>query len=292
MTIFDSTSKFIFLEININEKLRRKLHRIIYEADTPTGKLFDIILLMLIIISIAAIMFESVAAVRFKYGHILHIIEWTITILFTIEYIARIITVRKPIKYILSAYGLIDLLAILPSYISLFLPGAHLLASLRAVRLLRVFRILKLSHFVGASNMLMIALRRSRDKILVFLFTVVILCIIFGTLMYMIEGPLNGFSDIPVSIYWTIVTLTTVGFGDITPQTGLGQFLSMVIMIMGYGIIAVPTGIVTSEIVSKKVNPPSTNTTACPNCNATNHKDYANFCYNCGEKLHTKETGE
>lgn len=292
MTIFGGISKYIFLEIHINEKLRRKLHRIIYEADTPTGKLFDIILLVLILISIAAIMFESVAAVRFKYGHILHIIEWSITILFTIEYIARVLTVRKPIKYILSAYGIIDLLAILPSYISLLLPGAHLLASLRAVRLLRVFRILKLGHFIGASNMLMIALKRSRDKIFVFLFTVVILCIIFGTLMYMIEGPLNGFSDIPVSIYWTIVTLTTVGFGDITPQTGLGQFLSMVIMIMGYGIIAVPTGIVTSEIVSKKDIKPTTNTTSCPNCNETNHKDHANFCYNCGEKLHPKETGE
>lgn len=292
MTIFGGISKYIFLEIHINEKLRRKLHRIIYEADTLTGKLFDIILLVLILISIAAIMFESVAAVRFKYGHILHIIEWSITILFTIEYIARVLTVRKPIKYILSAYGIIDLLAILPSYISLLLPGAHLLASLRAVRLLRVFRILKLGHFIGASNMLMIALKRSRDKIFVFLFTVVILCIIFGTLMYMIEGPLNGFSDIPVSIYWTIVTLTTVGFGDITPQTGLGQFLSMVIMIMGYGIIAVPTGIVTSEIVSKKDIKPTTNTTSCRNCNETNHKDHANFCYNCGEKLHPKETGE
>lgn len=284
--------KFLFLEININEKLRRKLHRIIYEADTPTGKLFDIILLILILISIAAIMFESVAAIRFKYGHTLHIIEWAITILFTVEYIARILTVRKPIKYILSAYGIIDLLAILPSYISLFLPGAHLLASLRAVRLLRVFRILKLGQFVGASKMLTVALIRSRDKILVFLFTVIILCIIFGTLMYMIEGPLNGFSDIPVSIYWTIVTLTTVGFGDITPQTGLGQFLSMVIMIMGYGIIAVPTGIVTSEIVSKKEPKTPTNTTACPNCNETNHKDQAKFCYNCGEKLHPKEFGE
>lgn len=292
MTIFGGISKYIFLEIHINEKLRRKLHRIIYEADTPTGKLFDIILLVLILISIAAIMFESVAAVRFKYGHILHIIEWSITILFTIEYIARVLTVSKPIKYILSAYGIIDLLAILPSYISLLLPGAHLLASLRAVRLLRVFRILKLGHFIGASNMLMIALKRSRDKIFVFLFTVVILCIIFGTLMYMIEGPLNGFSDIPVSIYWTIVTLTTVGFGDITPQTGLGQFLSMVIMIMGYGIIAVPTGIVTSEIVSKKDIKPTTNTTSCRNCNETNHKDHANFCYHCGEKLHPKETGE
>lgn len=292
MTIFDCTSKFTFLEIHINERLRRKLHRIIYEADTPTGKLFDIILLILILISIAAIMFESVAAIRFKYGHMLHIIEWTITILFTIEYIARILTVRKPIKYVLSAYGIIDLLAILPSYISLLLPGAHLLASLRAVRLLRVFRILKLGHFVGASHMLMIALRRSRDKIFVFLFTVIILCVIFGTLMYMIEGPLNGFSDIPVSIYWTIVTLTTVGFGDITPQTGLGQFLSMVIMIMGYGIIAVPTGIVTSEIVNKKPGNQPTNTTSCPNCNETNHKDYANFCYNCGGKLHAKERGE
>lgn len=267
------------------ERTRAKLHEIIYEADTPVGKLFDIILLLLIIISIAAVMLESVASVRMAYGFELAVIEWIITIFFTIEYIGRVLTVRKPLKYILSFYGIIDLLATLPAYIDLFFPGLHFLLSLRAIRLLRVFRILKLMHFLKASNMLVIALRKSRVKIAVFLCTVIVLCIILGTVMYMVEGPDNGFTNIPVSIYWTIVTLTTVGFGDITPQTPLGQFISMAIMILGYGIIAVPTGIVTSEIVSKNQNVHS-NTQVCPDCSIGDHKDNASFCYNCGAHLH------
>lgn len=270
----------------ISERFRHKVHEIIHEADTPAGKLFDIVLLVLIIISIVAVMLESVASIHARYGYELVIIEWIITIFFTLEYIGRIITVRKPLSYILSFAGIIDLLATLPAYIDLFFPGLHFLLSLRAIRLLRVFRILKLMHFVGASEMLVSALKKSRVKIAVFLFTVIVLCIILGTLMYMIEGPENGFANIPVSIYWTIVTLTTVGFGDITPQTPLGQFISMVIMILGYGIIAVPTGIVTSQIVSDKTD---SNTQFCPNCNASKHRDDAEFCYNCGSKLNLKD---
>lgn len=269
----------------IPEKARAKLHEIIYEADTPAGKLFDIILLSLIIISIAAVMLESVESIRILYGFELAVAEWIVTIFFTFEYIGRIITVRRPLKYVFSFIGIIDLLATLPAYVDLLFPGLHFLLSLRAIRLLRIFRILKLVHFVGASNRLLIALRRSRIKIAVFLFTVVVLCIILGTVMYMVEGPDSGFTNIPVSIYWTIVTLTTVGFGDITPQTPLGQFISSVIMIVGYGIIAVPTGIVTSEIMHKS-NRAENNTQVCPNCSANDHKDDAKYCYNCGSNLH------
>lgn len=267
----------------IPEKLRVRLHTIIHEADTPAGRIFDICLLTLILISIAAVMLESVAGIRLEYGTELATTEWIITALFTLEYIGRLITVRRPLKYVLSFYGVIDLLATLPSYIDLLFPGWHFLVALRAIRLLRVFRILKLAHFVGASNLLVVALRKSRIKIAVFLFTVVVLCVILGTIMYMVEGSEGGFTNIPISIYWTIVTLTTVGFGDITPITPLGQFISGVIMILGYGIIAVPTGIVTSEIVSHgKAN---NNTQACPDCGTNNHIDGANFCYHCGARL-------
>ncbi len=267
------------------EKIRRRLHEIIYEADTPEGKLFDILLLFLIIISIVAVMLESVAGIKFKYGNTLEIIEWILTIFFTLEYIGRIISVRRPLKYILSFYGIIDLLATLPSYIDLLFPGLHFLLSLRAVRLLRVFRILKLVNFVGAGNSLILALKKSRTKIAVFLYTVVVMCIILGTIMYMVEGPENGFSSIPISIYWTIVTLTTVGFGDITPQTALGQFISVIIMILGYGIIAVPTGLVTAQLMSND-NDVADNTQVCPNCAKENHRNDAEFCYHCGSHLH------
>ena len=268
----------------IPEKLRARLHSIIHEADTPAGKIFDLTLLALILISIAAVMLESVSGIKEIYGFELALVEWIITVFFTFEYIGRLLTVRKPMKYALSFYGIIDLLATLPSYIDLLFPGWHFLVALRAIRLLRVFRILKLMHFVGASNLLVVALRKSRTKIAVFLFTVVVLCVMLGTIMYMVEGPESGFSNIPISIYWTIVTLTTVGFGDITPATPLGQFISSVIMILGYGIIAVPTGIVTSEIVSRQK--PNRNTQACHDCGTNDHKDGANFCYHCGAHLH------
>ena len=272
------------MQVKTPVTIRRKFHEVIYEADTFAGKLFDLVLLLLIIISIAAVMFESVAEIKAKYGSELMVIEWIITIFFTFEYIGRILSVGKPLKYILSFYGIIDLLATLPAYIDLIFPGLHFLLSLRALRLLRVFRILKLVHFVGAGNSLIEALKKSRTKIAVFLFTVIVMCIILGTIMYMVEGPESGFTSIPMSVYWTIVTLTTVGFGDITPQTALGQFISVIIMILGYGIIAVPTGLITAQFMSKQ-GEIDTNTQSCPNCAAEHHRNDAKFCYHCGSLL-------
>lgn len=271
---------------------KTKLHDIIYEADTPAGKLFDVVLLISIIASILLVMLESVNSIDAKYHDILNISEWIITILFSIEYIARVITVRKPLHYIFSFYGIIDFLSTVPKYISLIFGGVHALAALRALRLLRIFRILKLARYLGASNNLVRALKASRAKISVFLFAVVIVAIILGTIMYLVEGEENGFSNIPKSVYWCIVTLTTVGFGDIAPQTPLGQFIASLVMILGYGIIAVPTGIVSAEYTAQnkpKQEPEKPiidlNTQSCSNCSSEKHKDNAEFCYKCGHKL-------
>lgn len=277
-----------------NTGWKRKLHDIIYEADTPAGKLFDVILLIAIIASIVLVMLESIQSFDEKFHGFLNFSEWIITILFSIEYIARVITVKKPLKYITSFYGIIDLLSTIPKYISLLFGGIHALAALRALRLLRIFRILKLARYLGASQVLTSALKASKAKISVFLFAVLILCIIFGTLMYLIEGEASGFTSIPISVYWCIVTLTTVGFGDIAPITPLGQFIAALIMILGYGIIAVPTGIVSAEYTNrhkndKPLNPEDQvhlNSRSCENCLAENHKDGADFCYSCGEKLY------
>lgn len=278
---------------------KTKLHEIIYEADTPVGKLFDIVLLIAILASIVLVMLESVNSFDEKYHVFLNISEWIITILFTIEYILRIVTVKKPLKYITSFYGVIDLLSTIPKYLSLVFVGTHALVALRALRLLRVFRILKLARYLGASNQLTSAIKASRAKIAVFLFAVVIAAIIFGTIMYLVEGEENGFTNIPKSVYWCIVTLTTVGFGDIAPQTPLGQFIASLIMILGYGIIAVPTGIVSAEYTKasdtkgkisdeehEQLKTVSLNTQSCVNCLAENHQDSAEFCHKCGCKLH------
>jgi len=275
---------------------RDKLYEIIYEADTPSGKLFDVVLLIFIIASIILVMLESVSWIDAKYHTLLYVGEWVVTILFSIEYIARVITVNKPKKYIFSFFGIIDFLSTIPMYLSFFFVGGQALVALRALRLLRVFRILKLARYLGASNHLAGAIKASRAKISVFLFAVVIASIIFGTLMYLVEGEANGFTNIPKSVYWCIVTLTTVGFGDIAPQTALGQFLATVIMIMGYGIIAVPTGIVSAEYTkstNKKEEENNAelenihlNSQSCQNCLATRHKDKAGYCYKCGYKLH------
>ena len=265
---------------------RNKLHEIIYEADTPTGKLFDVVLLILILASIVLVMLESVDDFAIKYGSFLNISEWIITILFSLEYIARIVTVKKPSKYIFSFYGVIDFLSTVPKYLSLFLIGSHSLVALRALRLLRVFRILKLARYVGESTNFVRALKSSRAKIAVFLFFVVILCIILGTVMYLVEGNKDsGFTSIPRSVYWAIVTLTTVGYGDIAPVTALGQFIASIIMIMGYGIIAVPTGIVSSEMTKVNKRDVQTNTQSCSNCLEEHHNDKAQFCHNCGNDL-------
>ncbi|OIQ16875.1 MAG: ion transporter [Flavobacterium sp. MedPE-SWcel] len=266
----------------MSENFRKKLHEIIYEADTPAGKLFDVVLLIVILISVITVMLESVSSIEKVYGEQLNVIEWIVTIFFTIEYFLRIISVKRTINYIFSFYGIIDLLSTLPKYIDILFPGLGFLISIRSLRLLRVFRILKLMHFVGASNQLLAALIKSRVKIAVFLFSVIILCVIMGTLMYIVEGSENGFTNIPVSIYWTIVTLTTVGFGDIIPVTPLGQFISSVIMILGYGIIAVPTGLVTAQFMKENVQE---STQVCRVCNADYHKDSAKYCYKCGNNL-------
>lgn len=280
---------------------KTKLHEIIYEADTPAGKMFDVILLIAILASIVLVMLESINSFDAKYHTFLNISEWIITILFTIEYILRIITVKKPIKYITSFYGVIDLLSTIPKYLSLIFVGTHALVALRALRLLRVFRILKLARYLGASNQLASAIKASRAKISVFLFAVIIAAIIFGTIIYLVEGEENGFTNIPKSVYWCIVTLTTVGFGDIAPQTPLGQFIATIIMVLGYGIIAVPTGIVSAEYTKASISDEdgklitkeqeqlknvTLNTQCCVNCLAEKHQDNAEFCHKCGCKLH------
>ncbi|PQB04031.1 ion transporter [Aureitalea marina] len=269
-------------------KWRHKLHEIIYEADTPLGKAFDIVLLVLIILSVVFVMLESVPKIDAKYHDLLNIGEWIITIFFTIEYIARIITVKRPTNYIFSFYGIIDLLSTIPLYLSMILTGSNYLLTVRSLRLLRIFRILKITRYIGEATRLRRAMLLSRPKILVFLFTVVIIAIIAGTIMYLVEGEESGFTSIPHSVYWCIVTLTTVGYGDISPITPLGQFIASVIMIMGYGIIAVPTGIVTAEY-GRASQDVQHNTQACPGCGIGGHKDNARFCFKCGEELNPEE---
>ncbi|MBC8147708.1 MAG: ion transporter [Bacteroidetes bacterium] len=260
-----------------------KLHDIIFEADTPAGKAFDIALLIFILSSIVVVMLDSVNSINSKIGNYLFIAEWLFTILFSVEYILRIISTGKPAKYIFSFFGIIDFLAIIPTYLSLIFVGSHYLIVIRVLRLLRIFRVLKLVRFIRASNDLMITLKESRHKIGVFLGAVLTIVTIMGSLMYLIEGPQTGFTSIPRSIYWAIVTLTTVGYGDIAPGSVLGQAIASVIMIMGYSIIAVPTGIITVGLAKAKGT--RTNTQCCSQCNHQNHDDDAVHCKNCGTKL-------
>ncbi|WP_372647377.1 ion transporter [Draconibacterium sp.] len=263
-------------------KTKQKIYEIIFEADTPGGKLFDVALLFIIIISVALVLLESVPSIRENHLQLLHILEWCITVIFSIEYILRVAIVKKPMRYIFSFYGVIDLLSVLPTYIGLVVAGSHSLVVIRILRLLRVFRILKLTRYTEAGRSLAKAIWNSREKISVFIFFVTMLVIIIGTVMYLVEGPQHGFTSIPKGIYWAIVTLTTVGYGDISPGTPLGQFLAGIVMIMGYAIIAVPTGIVTAEII----NPTSDkNTQVCPQCLHPSHDDDAVFCKKCGSRL-------
>lgn len=262
---------------------RERSHEIIFEADTFWGKLFDIVLLILILLSVIAVMLESVPYYHDKYHDVLVPLEWTITVFFTFEYILRIISVKKPWKYIFSFYGLVDLVSLLPSYFGLFIFSESFasIKTVRTIRLLRVFRILKLFRYVKEANSLKKALRASRQRIVVFLMAVLAIATIMGTLIYLIEDPKDGFTSIPRSIYWAIVTLTTVGYGDISPQTGLGQFFASIIMILGYAIIAVPTGLISVEL-SRTEN---SNTQSCPSCSKEGHDDNANFCKYCGADL-------
>jgi len=268
---------------NSPNNLRARLHEIIFEADTPAGKLFDILLIGSIIISVSMVMLDSVNSIQARYGRLLYLGEWLFTILFTIEYLLRLYCVRRPMAYAASFFGTVDLLAVLPTYLSIFFPGTQYLLVIRILRVLRIFRVLKLVQYLGEVRLLSQALRASRRKITVFLFAVLTLVVIFGSMMYLIEDAESGFTSIPQSIYWTIVTLTTVGYGDISPQTSLGQTIAAMIMIIGYGIIAVPTGIVTAEL--SQAYKKSVSTQACLECAAEGHDSDAKFCKYCGSQL-------
>lgn len=267
--------------------IKEKLYRIVFEADTFSGKLFDVALLIAILLSVILVMLESVAPINEKFGVVLKVLEWIITIFFAIEYVLRIYIVHKPVKYVLSFYGVIDLLSVIPTFLDLIISGAGGFMVIRAVRLLRIFRILKLTRYVSVSRELLYALRASRRKISVFLYAVMMIVIVMGTVMYIVEGPKNGFTSIPESMYWTVVTLTTVGYGDITPHTTIGKMLSAVLMVLGYAIIAVPTGIVTSELAAKGKRKPTTIT--CHECLHEAHDPDAKFCKFCGSHLEIME---
>ncbi len=261
---------------------RHQTYTVIFGHDTRAGRVFDVVLIVAILTSVLVIMLESVASVRTEYGGALRAAEWFFTVLFTAEYVTRLWAVGRPLTYAKSPLGVIDVLAVLPTYISLFFPGGQVLTVVRILRVLRVFRILRLAHYVGEAGILVRALKASRHKITIFVLTVVTITIIVGSLMYLIEGPSRGFTSIPRGVYWGIVTLTTVGFGDIIPQTAWGQALASVVMIMGYGIIAVPTGIVTAELVSSarpQAGP------ECPGCDRRGHDPDARHCKWCGTSL-------
>lgn len=261
---------------------RKRIHEVIFEADTPAGKLFDVLLLIAIVLSVIVVMLESVPKYQEAYKDLFYYTEWVFTLLFSLEYVFRIISIAKPWRYIFSFYGVVDLLSILPTYIGIFITGTHSLMVIRTLRLMRIFRVLKLEKYVSEATVLRKSLISSRNKIVVFLFAVVALVIIMGTLMYMVEPREAGFTSIPRSIYWAIITLTTVGYGDIAPVTPMGQFIASIVMILGYAIIAVPTGIVTQEMIR---NAKKTNTQSCPNCSAEGHDDDASHCKYCGSKL-------
>jgi len=264
---------------------RKKLHEIIFEAETPAGKAFDIVLIILILITVLAVILESVSAIHSRFGTWLILIEWIITILFTIEYIVRIWTSPKPFRYISSFYGIIDFLAIIPTYLGVIFTGAMGFAVIRGLRLLRIFRILKITRYSNEGRIIIEALKASRVKILVFLFAVITIILIIGTMMYLIEGEYSGFTSIPASIYWTIVTLTTVGYGDMTPVSDFGKFIASFVMIIGYGIIAVPTGIVTFEIAASTRKLPEKKVKICPGCQNPHNDPDALFCKMCGKEL-------
>jgi voltage-gated potassium channel len=264
--------------------IKQKIYIIIYGSNTFAGKLFDLILLGVILLSVLLVMLESVHELDSKYHNFLIVSEWIITVVFTIEYILRIISNKKPINYIFSFYGIVDLISLLPMYLSFFIPGSRMLSVIRALRLLRLFGILNLVHFTGQESQLKLAIKASRTKIIVFVYFILIVSVLLGAIMYVVEGKESGFTSIPTSIYWCIVTLTTVGYGDIAPVTTLGQVIASFIMIMGYGIIAVPTGIVTAEFASMKKQD-KTQTKNCPSCTTIIYNQDSRFCHHCGEKL-------
>ncbi len=260
---------------------RERWHTIIFEADTRPGRVFDIVLLALILLSVVVVSLESVSSIRAAWGFELRVVEWVLTALFTIEYIVRLVVVRKASSYAMSFYGVVDLLAVLPAYLSLALGGFHSLLVIRVIRLLRVFRIFRVLQLIREARMLTMALRAATGKIAVFLGAVLAIVLVIGAVMYVVEGDRSGFTSIPQACYWTVVTMTTVGYGDIVPTTNLGRFIASIVMIMGYALIAVPTGIVTVELSRS----PSLNTQACPDCGRGGHDDVAAHCMHCGGAL-------
>lgn len=271
----------------MESKFKKSLQSIIFETDTKGGKLFDVVLIITIIVSIAVVILDSVPDLSDISHRILKNIEWIITITFTIEYLIRVSIAREPLKYIFSFYGLIDLLATIPTYLGIFFTGGSSLLVVRSLRLLRVFRVLKLSRYTSAGDVLSKSLSASKDKIGVFLMAVFTVVIVIGTIMYLVEGEANGFTSIPKGIYWTIVTITTVGYGDIAPATGFGQFIASLTMLTGYAIIAVPTGIVTAEISQQNrlARNSKTGNTTCKECLTEDHDDDAGFCKHCGAEM-------
>ena len=268
---------------------RLRLHTIIFEADTRAGRAFDLALVWVILASIVVVVLDSMVSVRAHLGPWLTALEWGFTLLFTVEYVARLLCVRHPLRYALSIYGLIDLIALLPTYLAVLVPGLHALIDVRVLRLLRIFRILKLGAYVAEFGALGRALAASRRKILVFLSFVMMVVLVMGTLMYVVEGAEHGFTSIPVGVYWAITTMTTVGFGDITPKTDLGRLIASVMMLMGWGTLAVPTGIVSAEFTAQKV-PRETTTRVCHECLSEGHAADARFCRDCGAELPPYQT--
>lgn len=263
---------------------RLRLYTIIFEADTRAGSWFDLVLLGAIVCSVAVIVLESMADMRARYGEVLHTSGWAFTLIFTVEYLARLVCVRQPLSYARSTFGIIDLLSILPTYLAILIPGLNAMMDVRVLRLLRIFRIFKLTRYLAEFSVLAQALSASRHKIMVFLAFVMMVVLVMGTLMFVVEGPENGYTSIPVSVYWAITTMTTVGFGDITPKTDLGRMIASVMMLTGWGILAVPTGIVTAEL-SVKRRPHEITTRTCHECLTEGHLPSARFCRDCGSKL-------
>ena len=266
-----------------NSGWRQRLHTVIFEADTRAGRAFDVALIVCILASVAVVVFESIASISTRWRQELFVAEVAFTLLFTVEYILRLVAVRHPLAYARSSLGVIDLVAIAPTWLTLFVPGAQFFLTVRVLRLLRIFRILKLTEYLSEAGVITSAQRASRRKIFVFLFAVITLVVLIGALMYMIEGPAHGFHDIPTSMYWAIVTLTTVGYGDLSPKTPLGKLLASVVMVLGYAIIAVPTGIVTSELTAARERGHSRQ--SCPACGREGHDDDATHCKYCGTAL-------
>ena len=263
---------------------RQRLYSVIFEADTRAGRLFDLTLIGFIMASVAVVVLDSIASVHAQHSALFNTLEWAFTAVFSIEYIARLVCVRKPLRYARSVFGVIDLLALLPTYLAIFVPGLHALIDVRVLRLLRIFRVLKMGAYVAEFAALGQALAASRRKIMVFMAFVMLVVLVMGTLMYVVEGPANGYTSIPVGVYWAITTMTTVGFGDITPKTDLGRLVASVMMLIGWGTLAVPTGIVSAEFVSQKT-PAEPTTRTCHECLSEGHLPSARFCRDCGAAL-------